>query len=346
MVIYVFLFLVPLYFSLFSDKLDKKVKKLFWLIFGVLLTLIIGLRHEIGVDWQAYIRHYDVTVNAKLEDVIFTSDAAYATLNWAVAMFSGKVYTVNLFCSIVFVCGLLSFCQKQRSPGIAFLVALPVLVLIVGMSYTRQSVAVGLEMYALSALIEAKKMKYFFLILIASLFHFSAVFMLSLLAFVLVRNNFFIGLGLVLLLCLIALSFIFQSREALIELYYNQKLSSDGGIYRISLNLIPALCVLFFLNKHKLNMLEYRTWQILSIMSLLFFPLIMIMPTATDRLFIYLIPLQMFVYSNLKLWFINKYVIFILGFCIVLSQFFLMTVWLLYGTYHDFWVPYEMFPFC
>lgn len=345
MTIYVLMFLIPLSFSLYSYNLDDKVKKLFWLVFGVLLILIIGLRHEIGVDWEAYKRHYDLTVNEKLQDIIFTSDIAYASLNWFIALFSGKVYTVNFLCSIIFVYGLISFCRKQQSPGIAFIVAIPILVLIVGMSYTRQSVAVGIELLALPAIISGNNKKFIILIIIASLFHFSAIFLLTLVAFVSIRNKVFIALGIFFLGGMVAVGLKFQTQEALIDLYYNQKLSSDGGIYRIALNLIPATLILFFLNKSKLKVQEFNLWQTLSIMSLMCFPLINIIPTATDRIFIYLIPVQIFVYSNLRLWFINKQMLFIAEFGVVLFQFVLMIVWLLFGNYNDSWVPYKMFPF-
>lgn len=345
MIIYILMFLIPLSFSLYSDKLDYRVKKLFWLVFGVFLILIIGLRHEIGVDWEAYIRHYDLTVNEKLQDIIFTSDIAYASLNWFIALFSGKVYTVNFLCSIAFVYGLIYFCRKQQSPGIAFIVALPILVLIVGMSYTRQSVAVGIELLALQAIISGNNKKFIILIIVASLFHFSAIFLLTLVAFVSIRNKLFIALGIIFLSGLVAVGLEFQSQAALTELYYNQKLSSDGGIYRIALNIIPSVLILLFLNKSKLKVPEFNLWQTLSLMSLFCLPLLTVIPTATDRLFIYLIPLQIFVYSNLRLWFINKYIIFIAEFGVVLFQFIFMIIWLLYGSYNDSWVPYRMILF-
>ena len=337
--------MLPLSFSVFSNKFDDKVKNLFWFFFKVSLILIIGLRHEIGVDWEAYIRLYDITVNQKLLEIIFKSDLAYVTLNWLVALFSGKVYTVNFLCSIFFVNGLFSFCRKQQTPFIAITVALPVLILIVGMSYTRQSVAVGFELFALLALISGNNKKFLFLIIIATLFHFSAIFLLSLFAFVSIRNKVYIIIGIIFIGALVVLGLEFQSKEALVELYYNQKLTSDGGIYRIILNIIPAILILFYLKKSKLKVNEFNLWQTLSIMSLICIPLITIIPTATDRLFIYLIPVQIFVYSNLRLWFVNKYLIFIAEFGVVLFYFVLMFVWLLYGSYSEYWIPYKMFPF-
>lgn len=345
MSVYILIFLLPLFFSLYSNKFDYKLKKLFWIFFGGILILLIGFRNEIGVDWEAYKRHYDITVNQPLLEVIFTSDIAYSSLNWFIALFSGKVYTVNFICSIVFVFGLIKFCRLQQSPGIAFIVSLPILILIVGMSYTRQGVAVGFEFLALLAIISGKNKKFILLIVFAALFHKSAIFLLTLVAFVSNKNKILMLLSVLFFGSVIAVLLLAQQYEALLELYYDQKLTSDGGLYRIALNILPAIIILFFSKNAKLKEQEYNLWRTLSFMSLILFPLITITPTATDRLFIYLIPIQIYCYSNINLWFKNKYTIFIFEFGIILFHFILMFVWLSFGSYREYWVPYRMFPF-
>lgn len=343
MFVYISLFLISLFFYFYSNKLEFNLKLFFWVSFGFFLFIIIGLRNEIGVDWEAYKRHYEITINEKLTDILFSSDIAYSTLNWIIALFSGQVYTVNIICSFIFCYGLIKFCLKQQNPGIAIIVSLPILIIIVAMSYTRQSVAVGFELLALLAIKDGQNRKFIILIILAALFHKSAIILLTLIAFVSNKSKLVKVLSVFFFVLVIAFILFEQQYEALIELYYDQKLTSDGGLYRVILNIIPAFVILFFSKNSGLSKIELNLWVTLSIISLLLLPLISVTPTAIDRLYIYIIPLQIFTYSNLRFWFKNNFIVTIIEICVIIFYFLLMILWLNLSTYKEYWVPYRFF---
>lgn len=339
------MFIVPLFLSFYGRMFDRKLDNLIWFVVAVFYVLIIGLRQEIGVDWEAYKRHYDLVVNVPLDEALLTTDPAYAFLNWVVALIGGQVYLVNFICAILFITGLVKFCRKQQMPWLAFLVAQPVLIFIIGMSYTRQSVAVGFELMALVAISEKNNRLFIFNILVAALFHKTAIFLMPLVAIVSNKNKFLMILAILFLGLGLGVMLIAEQYEALLDLYVEQKLTSDGGIYRIALNIVPAVLVMVFANAKLKKVAERNLWKALAVLSFLLFPLIIIAPTATDRLAVYLTPIQLYVFSNAPNWFDNRFARFFFLSGVVLFYALLMLVWLTFGSYRSSWVPYRIFPF-
>lgn len=339
------MFIVPLFLSFYGKMFERKLDNLIWFVVAVFYILIIGLRNEIGVDWEAYNKLYNITRNVPLSEALLTTDPAYAFLNWIVALIGGKVYLVNFICAIIFISGLVTFCRAQQMPWLAFLVAQPVLIFIVGMSYTRQSVAVGFELMALIAISNKQNKLFIFHVIMATLFHKTAIFLLPLIAFVSNKNRVLMIIAILFLVLGLGVMLIAEKYEAMLDLYVEQKLTSDGGIYRVILNIVPAILIFVFAKKKIKRPEERNLWKALAVLSFLLFPLINIAPTATDRLAIYLTPIQLYVFSNAPNWFENRYIRFIFLSGVVFFYGLLMLVWLSFGTYRDYWVPYRIFPF-
>src|ERR1044072_5001879 len=87
-----------------------------------------------------------------------------------------RLWAVNLVCGSIFAWGLYRLCRIQPSPFTAMLVAVPYLVIVVAMGYTRQSVAIGILMAGLASLSRNGSMLRFAVYVgIAALFHKTAV---------------------------------------------------------------------------------------------------------------------------------------------------------------------------
>ena len=86
-----------------------------------------------------------------------------------------------MICGAGLMWGLGRFASTQRNPWLVVLVAVPYLINVVGMGYTRQSVAIGFILAGLAALIRGKGLLTFTVyVLIAGLFHRTAVSVLPL----------------------------------------------------------------------------------------------------------------------------------------------------------------------
>ena len=128
------------------------------LVFGALVIIaMIGLRYKVGGDWDNYIRIFFNTTRLSFATAMERGDPGYQAINWAVAHFGYKIWVVNLICGAIFGFGLLRFCATQPRPWLAFAIAIPYLVIVVAMGYTRQAVALGILMAGLAQAGEGRR---------------------------------------------------------------------------------------------------------------------------------------------------------------------------------------------
>ena len=86
--------------------------------------------------------------------------------------------------------GLVVFCLNLPRPWLALAVAVPYLVIVVCMGYTRQGVALGLAMLGLVALGKKGIGWFVFWVMLAAMFHKTAVLLLPLAALAAAHNRF------------------------------------------------------------------------------------------------------------------------------------------------------------
>ena len=134
-----------------------------------------------GGDWGNYINYVESAMDKSLADMFLTSEPGYNLLNWLGANLFGGVYLVNTICGLIFSFCLLTFCRSQPRPWLALTLAFPYLVTVVAMGYSRQGVAIGLEMLALLSLQRDRLVPYLVLIAFAATFHRTALVLLVLL---------------------------------------------------------------------------------------------------------------------------------------------------------------------
>lgn len=151
-----------------------------WRVVFVLLTLMVGLRYQVGGDWGNYLPAVARASDHTVTQAIVSADPAYGLLNWLAAKSGLGIYLVNVVCAVLFSWGLVVFCRAQPRPWLALVVATPYLVTVVAMGYTRQGTAIGLAMLGLVALSERKLLRFVLFVALAATFHKSAVILMPL----------------------------------------------------------------------------------------------------------------------------------------------------------------------
>ncbi len=317
-----------------------------WLMSVCALALLIGLRHEVGGDWFNYTLHIET---AQLDPWAYAAtwnDPAFAALTALGALWGGD-YLVNAVCAVAFSCGLAVFCRAQPHPWLAFTVAVPYLVIVVAMGYTRQGVAIGLAMAGITALTRGRLWAFLAYIASAALFHKTAVVLFGL--------ALFSGTGplwarFVVLPALAAIVFAGLLADSVGSLYVNYvqaAYDSAGAAIRVTMNALPAAVFLLLRKRFKLAPSEQRFWTLLSITALLTVPVLMVSPssTAVDRLALYWIPIQLFVWSRLPLALARFPSEFrLLTACVILYSLAVLLVWLLFAHHSFAWLPYRFYP--
>jgi len=185
---YWLLFLVPALQASTKLRVVKEISKYGslgsgqWRFIFVTLVLIIGFRHQVGGDWFIYLRNVESTADLTLVEALnsFRGDPTDNVLNWVGAHSGLGIYFVNTVYAIFFTLGLLVFCHRQPRPWLALTVAVPYLVTVVAMGYSRQGAAIGLVMLGLVALEYKQVTKFLLWVGFAATIHKSAVILIPL----------------------------------------------------------------------------------------------------------------------------------------------------------------------
>lgn len=319
-----------------------------WMAMGGVLTLLIGLRHEVGGDWLNYLEHIEYAYGESFSKLLKSKDPAYAFLNWIGANIAGGVYFTNLVCGLFFSIGLLKFCRSLPRPWLALSMAVPYLIMVVAMGYTRQSVAIGLSMMGLAALMQGASIwRFVGWIALAATFHKSAVILVPLAMLSGVKHRFFTLLGLIGVGVLLYVILLQESVDSLMVNYVEAEYESSGAGIRVAMNALPASVFLLFRRKFLLAVAQKKFLTWMSFGALGFIGLLLVSPssTAVDRVALYWIPLQVFVWAELPdaLGRRGRGNTILVGLLLFYGLAVLL-VWLLYAKTAFAWLPYQFYP--
>jgi hypothetical protein len=145
------------------------------------MCIFVGLRDHVGADWVPYERIFDLFGRLPIFVTFLITEPLYGFCNRLVHFLGGDIHLVNLICAtILFVC-LFNFARLvDIDSNLLLFIATPYLLFVVGMGYTRQSVALGLVLNAVGYLRHGRQRMFYFFAIAASLFHYSAIFLLLL----------------------------------------------------------------------------------------------------------------------------------------------------------------------
>jgi EpsG family len=321
---------------------------LMWYFIALLMVFQIGWRYEVGGDWLIYLDQVESATNESFARTLTSNDPAYGILIWLGAHIWGGIYLPNMVSAILFVYGLMRFCSYLPRPWLALSMAIPYLVMVVAMGYTRQSVAIGFAMLAMVALIyKSNFWRFLAWIAIAATFHKSAVILVPLGLALGTKRPWLKWIGVCLAAPLLFVLLLQESVDNLIHGYIDLEYSSSGAGIRVAMNAIPAAIFLFYKNHFIVTEKQHKFWLWLSISALGFVALLEVSPssTAVDRLALYWIPLQLFVWPQLpdilgKIGRKNSiWVTMVFSYGLLV-----MTGWLFFAQTAFAWIPYQFYP--
>lgn len=325
-----------------ASKQDRPTPML--LIAAALMVLLIGLRWQVGADWFPYERMYDEISQWGLIAAFEITEPLYGLLNLVADRLGMGIWAVNIVCSVLFAWGLIRFAKLQPNPWLAIVVAVPFLAIVVAMGFTRQGAAIGLAMLALVALHNNSIRTSIFYVLLASTFHRSALVLIPLIGISNTQNRFQV-LFFTLMASVLGYVFLLDSAvDRYSTTYVEQVYQADGAAPRLAMNIIPALVVIFFSQRLRLEGAERRLWTAFACLGLLLNILLLFTAStvALDRIGIYVIPMQMLVFSRLPLIFNpegqpSKLITFGIVAYAAVVQF----VWLNFASNAEYWLPYK-----
>lgn len=338
---YFAIYLISAVLTLFPFAGNERVKTLRWVTVWLIFTLFVGLRHEVGADWQSYLNYFDNLDSSPVpsEDILLylsTNDMGYVVLNWLSAYFGTGIYGVNLVCAAIFMTGLILFCRKQPLPYLALTIAIPIFVVTIAMGSVRQATALGWFFLALIAFQERRLGYFIFFMFLAGMFHKSVLIFLLLLLFLTNVRWFF---GFFVMIALVSF-FLYDIVAIFWKVYVEDTMYSEGGFIRVLMNAVPAVFLLLFWRRWKLFS-DQKLWILFALLSLLSLVFVGSASTAVDRIAIYFAPWQIFAFSRLPLLaqdVVSRTAILVSILAVYGAVLF---VWLNYAINANSWTPYR-----
>ena len=319
---------------------------------AVFMTIMIGLRYHVGVDWANYLTIWTFAGQTDAQGLInaYPGDPVFYAIVWFLRNYGFGYWVLNLMCAVFFTWGLFAFANRQPNRWLAVAVAVPYLVIVIAMSGLRQATAIGFVFLALVAFADRSPVRFLFYIACGAAFHASAILVVPFAGMSFTRNRF----QSVLLLLIVAVAGYFFLRGSFAE-YTNDYIvksgrtaESSGTVYRIAMNFVPAL-IFFRYGKHiPLDPRDRSLWRNFALLAIASVGIYMVIPssTALDRVLLYLYPLQMFVLSRVPTLFAgqSRAIYMLITIMILLYLAALLAIFMTFGVNSAAYIPYRFYP--
>jgi hypothetical protein len=318
-----------------------------WAATLLVITVLIGYRFEVGGDWFSYFEYLYLAETLAPAELLSEPDPGYQILNWLSLQFGWGVFGVNLVAGLVFSAGLVAFCRSQHRPWLALAVAMPYMVIVVSMGYSRQGIALGFAMLGLVALGRGSPARFVAWVLLGATFHKSAVLLLPIAALAATRSRYLTAVWVGVTALFAYQLLLEESVESLITNYLLEEYASEGAAIRLGMNALPAIILLTWRARFGLALAERRLWTWFALFSIALLALFPVVPssTALDRVALYLLPLQVVVFSRVPEAFGKaKGQNSLLVGAVLAYYAAVLFVWLNYAVHAQYWIPYRFYP--
>src|SRR4051812_19219859 len=313
------------------------------------LLLLIGLRYRVGGDWTNYIDIFDAAARGDLLDAVASArqEPGFIFLNWITVQIGLGIWFVNLVAAVPFIYGLMRLARQQPNPWLALLVATPFLIVVVAMGYTRQAAALGCLMAGLAAIVDRRPAWHFVAWALAgTLFHRTALAFVPIMLIGSAKNR-LVAYVLVAISVIVAYYTVLPTGiDQYARGYIREELSAAGATVRVLMDVVPAVLVLLFGQRFFWTPEEREVWRMYAILCVLAGAALPFIQSSAiiDRLAIYLIPMQIFVYARIGYAFgLIKRGWLMWTTAVIAYSAAVLFVWVNYAINASAWLPYRSF---
>lgn len=185
MLVYILLVSFSLFMSIIYDNRSSKAAVLPYIILYILVVLVAGLRYRVGIDTLNYMEIYSTLPDVNNIVNIFDSEENYtiAPLFLFLVVIS-KLFSNEFFVLQIFHAAILNFFiflfvfREKRNKFFCIFMYLIAYFFYFNMEIMRESLAVGVFLMSRDLLYNRKYIKYLLCVIIASMFHYSALIMI------------------------------------------------------------------------------------------------------------------------------------------------------------------------
>jgi len=338
---YWIVFIFPSILTIFENRISSRVKIIIWYFFLLVLIIFIGLRYEVGGDWDQYkVVYKEILESFSILNIDIKNDYLYTLVAYFSSLIIEDVVFLNFILSIIFIFSLNYFIEKNSDYFLVLTGVIPIHITVVAMGFVRQAIAISFFLIAIKYLTTNKNFKSLTSIIIGIGFHKTLIPMIIVLFFSKKSINYY----LITIILLTFLTYYFYNSFTRMFFYYSgggMHFLSYGALYRIIIPIFFSVIFLVFSNILSENSLEKEIYFYLSIFCILSFPFVFFYSSMIDRLCFYFIPIQLFVLMRLKKLFKSQFNYFVVKLCIIIFYASVYFVWLNFSYYKFNWLPYK-----
>lgn len=349
MVVYWVLFITCAFMALIESSRPPETRNRIdvpWILAMVGVVLLIGLRWQTGGDWSSYSENIEILRWAPFSEALTRDDPAFSILYWLAGKSGAGMTMLTMVSAVVLAGGLTVFCRNQPRPWLALTIAAPYLIIVLGMGYIRQGMALSFVMTALVILQRSSVIRYSLIVACGAAFHSSAAVFIPLAA-AFRANRRILTFAWVLPLAAMLIFALRDRVSTLLTNYVDAEYNSTGALIRILITATAGGVFLLFRRRFALNKHEETLWIWMSVIALSFLVLLRIVSssTAVDRIALYWLPLQLYVFSRLPdAIAVNRDSRRVIVFGVILAYALTLWVWLNFAENSNLWIPYRFKP--
>lgn len=291
--IYEILTAIVLILGLFSlQKYRVDYKKISVILSGIAFTIYMGFRsYRVGTDTLSYIETFEFTPKfsiSYLQEAFSKKEALYKVLQSLVRTFTDNYTVFFTIIAIFFMWSICRFIYKySANPTMSFISFMSMVYFCFSLAGIRQTIALGILLFAMDAMIEKKPIRALILVGIASLFHISSLIgLFIILIYYLHLNTLYIAA------CAVVSAFMFISGNSfwkrVVDLIWEDTRVYEeefGGTSVLIVLVLVAIGIAFiapkiFMGKRKLQQLDAEEQRVIETNAYFY------------RLFLFSIPFQ------------------------------------------------------
>jgi hypothetical protein len=341
MIPYLIMFAVPAIFALMAIRTQSRA---LWIV-ALIYWIMIGFRYQVGMDWNNYYYIYLREARSNSAISILSREQGYRLLMLFSRQVGGGLILVDAIGAFIFCFGYFSVARRCREPFLAIAVSTPLLVVAFAMSGLRQSIAMGMIFYLFSTWDERRTLARVLIVLFATFFHFSAVFVLIFVAAASRASLLLRAAASVIVggFVLMVIKFAPDSMELYSTRYVAgpNTMSAPGAIVEVGALALPALIYLLKRREWTAANGDNRLYHHVALASVLALPSILISSVAAYRFALYFWPMAMYVWSGLPALMESPYARALYRVLLVAASFAVLVAWLLLANNSPAWLPYQ-----
>lgn len=361
MITYYFIFFVLSLLTYKEISNPKPLNIYYFILLTLIFSIFIGLRYEIGCDWEGYKKIFELTncipnmgnnqcdfnsLNNTFDYLKF-KEIGFSSLNFIVKRFGGNYYYLKYISSLFFVIPVLYFCSNLKRPFLAILISYPYLITVIGLGSIRQSIAIALLMVCITELKKNKFHTYYLYNFLGNIFHYSSLIFIFLPLLIQEKKSYIlkkIKKVLIIALIFIFLFFFLNDTYLIHKLngYFNypNPVSIKSPLIIWTIITIPSAIILLNYKYFKSDD-KNRFWRNYSILGILMFFSIFFNKIIALRFLLYFLPIKIYAFSNLtEIKLFEKYpkIVYTL---IILISISILTIWLNFANHSYCYLPYK-----